>query len=118
MSRSKEEAVAAGVALSGTKHNMKRRKPWHDYSRKDTYMLTLVAGMAVVSLDDLGLVEAISASLTCVSNVGPALGALGPTSHFGILSPLSKYVLSLLMLMGRLELMPLLVLLTRNAWKK
>lgn len=42
MSRSKEEAVAAGVALSGTKHNMKRRKPWHDYRRKGTYMLTLV----------------------------------------------------------------------------
>ncbi|UKK50083.1 hypothetical protein L6472_08520 [Prevotella sp. E13-17] len=42
MSRSREEAIALGVPVSETQHNMKRRKPWHDYSRKGTYMLTLV----------------------------------------------------------------------------
>lgn len=42
MSRSKEEAIAAGVKIAETQHNMKRRKPWHNYNRKGTYMLTLV----------------------------------------------------------------------------
>lgn len=42
MSRKKEEAIAAGVKVAETQHNMKRRKPWHDYRRKGTYMLTLV----------------------------------------------------------------------------
>ena len=42
MSRKKEEAIAAGITVAETKHNMKRRKPWHDYHRKGTYMLTLV----------------------------------------------------------------------------
>lgn len=82
------------------------------------YAVTLLIGMLVVSLDDLGLIEALSASLTCISNVGPGLGRVGPTSNFAMLSGLSKYVLSLLMLMGRLELMPLLVLMVPNTWKK
>lgn len=42
MSRSKEEAIAAGVQVRETQHKMKRRKPWHDYHRKGTYMVTLV----------------------------------------------------------------------------
>ena len=42
MPRSKEEAINAGVTIKETQHIMKRRKPWHDYHRKGTYMLTLV----------------------------------------------------------------------------
>ena len=42
MSRSKEDAIAAGVQVRETRHKMKRRKPWHDYHRKGTYMVTLV----------------------------------------------------------------------------
>lgn len=38
MSRSKEEAIAAGVKVADTLHNMKRRKPWHNYHRKGTYI--------------------------------------------------------------------------------
>lgn len=42
MSKSKEEAIALGVKIAETQHNMKRRKPWHNYRRKGIYMLTLV----------------------------------------------------------------------------
>ena len=38
----KDEAIEAGIRVEETKHNMKRRKPWHNYQRKGTYMLTLV----------------------------------------------------------------------------
>jgi len=82
------------------------------------YVLALLCGTVVVSLDNLGLVESITASLTCISNVGPGLGALGPMANFSVLSWFSKIVLSLLMVMGRLELMPLLVLLSRRTWKR
>ena len=81
------------------------------------YCLSAIVGTVVVSWDNVGLLESISASVTCISNVGPGLGALGPMSNFSVLSDVSKYVLSLIMLMGRLELMPLLVLLSRHTWK-
>ena len=57
------------------------------------------------------------ATLSCISNVGPGLGILGPMENFSILSPLSKVVLSLEMLTGRLELMPMLALLSRGVWR-
>ncbi len=81
------------------------------------YLLVTVAGMIIVGWDNLGFEESFTASLTCISNVGPAMGVLGPTSNFSILSGLSKVVLSLEMLMGRLELLPLLVLLNPGTWR-
>ena len=76
-----------------------------------------MAGTLVVSLDVLGFTESFVASLTCISNVGPSLGALGPMANFAPLSWFSKLVLALIMLMGRLELMPLLVLLSPSTWR-
>ena len=81
------------------------------------YLMILIAGTLVVSLDVLGFTEAFVAALTCVSNVGPGLGALGPMANFAPLSWFSKLVLAVIMLMGRLELMPLLVLLSPSTWR-
>ena len=81
------------------------------------YLLVLMAGTLVVSLDVLGFTESFVAALTCVSNVGPSLGALGPMANFAPLSWFSKLVLALIMLMGRLELMPMLVLLSPSTWR-
>ena len=81
------------------------------------YMAVLLAGALVVSWDNYGFQESFAASLTCISNVGPGLGILGPMENFSILSPLSKIALSLEMLTGRLELMPMLALLTCGAWR-
>ena len=81
------------------------------------YMLVLLAGALVVSWDNYGFQESFAASLTCISNVGPGLGILGPMENFSILSSLSKLTLTLEMLMGRLELMPLLALLLGSTWR-
>ena len=81
------------------------------------YMVVLLTGALVVSWDNYGFQESFAASLTCISNVGPGLGILGPMENFSILSPLSKVVLSLEMLTGRLELMPMLALLSRGVWR-
>ena len=83
-----------------------------------SFILVWLAGTLVVSWDNLGFTESFTASLTCISNVGPGLGMLGPEENFSILSHVSKLVLSLLMLMGRLELMPILVLLRPSVWKE
>ncbi len=81
------------------------------------YLLVLVAGTLVVSFDNLGFEASLTASMTCIGNVGPALGVLGPTGNFSILSIASKLVLALEMLMGRLELLPILVLLNPATWR-
>lgn len=81
------------------------------------YLFVLIAGTLIVSWDDLGFTESLVASLTSISNVGPGLGQLGPMENFGVLSDVSKYTLSLVMLMGRLELMPLLVLWSPATWR-
>ena len=82
------------------------------------YILMLLLGMVVVSWDNVGLDAALGASLTCISNVGPGFGILGPTGNFSALSAVSKVVLSCSMLLGRLEILPLLLLLYPTLWKK
>ena len=82
------------------------------------YILIMFLAAAIVSLDGLNLQSSLSASLTMISNVGPGFASVGPMCNFAFLSPLSKCVLSLTMLLGRLEIMPLFVLLIPSAWKK
>ena len=84
------------------------------------YIAILLFGTLVVSLDgvEFTAASAFTASLTCISNVGPGFGALGPTCNFGFLSDFSKLVLTLTMLLGRLEIMPLLVLMMPSVWRR
>ncbi len=82
------------------------------------YVVILCLCAAVVSLEGLDLTTSLSAALTTISNVGPGFSLIGPTCNFAFLNPLSKVVLSFTMLLGRLEIMPLLVLLFPSVWKK
>ena len=82
------------------------------------YIFLLLLGTLVVAWDDVGFTGAFSASLTCISNVGPAFDVLGPTCNFAFLSNASKVFLTANMLLGRLEIMPLLLLLFPGLWKK
>lgn len=65
-----------------------------------------------------GFFSNFSAVLTCISNVGPAFEAVGPYSSFASFSGFSKIVLTITMLMGRLEILPVLILFSRKTWKK
>ena len=81
--------------------------------------LFLVFGMAlIVGLDNFSFGTTLTAVITCMNNVGPGLEAVGPTCNFSALSVLSKLVLSFAMVLGRLEMYPILVLFSRSAWKK
>ena len=83
-----------------------------------TMMMTLVTAtiMIVAGIDNT---NAITIALSCVSNVGPTLGTqIGPVMSWSTLPDLIKWILCPLMLMGRLEIMTVLVLFTRSFWKE
>ena len=82
------------------------------------YFAIILGATLVVSLDNYSFATSFSAALTCVSNVGPGLDLIGPSGNFSTLSDLSKLVLSLCMITGRLEILPILVLFSRTAWRK
>lgn len=62
--------------------------------------------------------EAFGIAMSSISNVGPGMGYYGPVHSWAILSPAAKYVCSFLMLIGRLEIFPIIILFTRGFWKK
>ena len=82
------------------------------------YTLILMLCTFVVSLDGYDHVTSFTASLTCLSNVGPGLSLIGPMGNFSIFSPLSKIVLTFAMLLGRLEIYPMLILFYPSCWKR
>ena len=82
------------------------------------YMLILLGASLVVSLDGVTFDVAFSAALTCLSNVGPGLAEIGPVGSFAAFSPLSKLVLSVTMIVGRLEIFPILILLSPRTWSR
>ena len=82
-------------------------------------LLVLIGGLLVSLGGQYDLLTNFTAALTCVSNVGPGFGeVVGPVGNFAGFSPFSKLVLSLLMLAGRLELYPILVLFHPSLWHK
>ena len=75
-------------------------------------------GVLSLSLCGLTLEEALSISISAISNVGPALGGFGPTQCWDILPSVAKWICSFLMLIGRLEIFPVVILFTRDFWMK
>ena len=82
------------------------------------YLLASAVGVLILTLDGRDLTTNLTASVACISNVGPGLGAVGPTGNYAFFSPLSKLTLSFEMLLGRLEIFPMLFLLSPSVWKK
>ena len=82
------------------------------------YVMTVFAAALVISLDGFSFAVSFSAALTCVSNVGPGLEIIGPTGNFAAFSTVSKAVMSLCMIVGRLEIFPILVLFIPSNWKQ
>mgnify|MGYP002610717768 CR=1 FL=1 len=82
------------------------------------FFLVLGGTCLVVSLDGFSLTTSCSAALACLSNIGPGLEAVGPMGNFAAFSGLSKLTLSLAMLIGRLEIFPILILLQPATWRR
>ena len=82
------------------------------------YVFLVMASVLLVSLDNFDGSTTLTAVLATFNNIGPGLGLVGPTGSFAAFSPLSKIVLCLDMLFGRLELYPMLVLFCPSTWKR
>ncbi len=82
------------------------------------FCLLLAAGTVVVTLDGVDLVTAFTSSLGAITNVGPGLGMVGPMGNFGFYSGPVKAFLSLLMVVGRLEIFPILILFFPSTWRR
>lgn len=82
------------------------------------YVTIVLVAALIISLDNMSFGVSFSAALTCTSNVGPGLEAIGPMGNFSAFSPLSKIVMSLCMIIGRLEIYPILAMFSLHAWRR
>jgi trk system potassium uptake protein TrkH len=84
------------------------------------YMFLFMSGTVVLGLmsSDLDLVTSASAVASSLGNIGPGLGAVGPTSNFLAIPDAGKWLLSFLMIAGRLEIFPVVLLFTRYLWRR
>ena len=82
------------------------------------YCVILVLSFAIISVDGFSIGTNFSAVASCFNNIGPGFELVGATQNFSIYSDLSKIVLSLDMLLGRLEIFPLLLLFSPDTWSR
>jgi len=87
-----------------------------------TYMTAYCAigivSFLILALDGLSLETNLTAVLACLNNIGPGLDLVGPTSNYAMFSDVAKLVLMLDMLLGRLEIFPLLVVFSPKTWSR
>ncbi len=82
------------------------------------YMFIIAVMTLLISLDGFGFATTFSAVTACMGNIGPGLGAVGPMGNFADFSLASKLLLSLTMLLGRLEIFPLVLFFTPVLYEK
>ena len=82
------------------------------------YVVIMFLSFLVISLDDFSVGTNFTAVLACFNNIGPGLEQVGPTCNYSAYSTLSKLILCFDMLAGRLEIFPILVLFSRDTWRR
>ena len=82
------------------------------------YVFTIILGTMIVAIDNFDFTSTFTAVLSCMGNIGPGSGICGPTGNFTAFSDLSTLVLAICMLIGRLEIFPMLILFMPKSWKK
>jgi trk system potassium uptake protein len=82
------------------------------------YFLVFLAGSLILVVLGTDIKTASSAVATCMANIGPGIGTIGPAGNFSHLPDLVKIILSIIMIVGRLEIYTVLILFTRSFWKK
>ncbi len=82
------------------------------------YMIFMGISILIVSFDNKDFATTVTSVIATMNNIGPGLGSVGPTGNFADFSVLSKIVMSIGMLVGRLEFYPVLILFSPYIWKK
>jgi len=82
------------------------------------YVVILAVSCILISIDNFDFETTFSAVMACLNNIGPGFGVVSPVGNFSSFSVFSKIILSADMLFGRLELLPLMLIMTPSFWKK
>ena len=82
------------------------------------YMIIFIVCALLISIDNFDMLTNITASLACISNIGPGLSMVGPYGSYAEFSDFSKIILSFEMIAGRLELFPMLILFNPKTWSR
>ena len=82
------------------------------------YMVCILATFLLIGFEPFGIESNLTAAITCFNNVGPGFGEVGPAGSYAAYSDFSKIVLSFSMLLGRLEVFPLLLSISPSTWRK
>lgn len=82
------------------------------------YILVFMFGAMTLSFLGLDFETAVGASISALGNIGPGLGMVGPVGNYGFIPDAGKWLLSFMMLLGRLELFTVLILITPSFWKR
>ena len=82
------------------------------------YLLIVALSILIISIDNFDFETNFTAVASALNNIGPGFSKVGPAENFSIFSNLSTFVLALDMLIGRLEIFPMLMLLSPRTWKK
>jgi trk system potassium uptake protein TrkH len=82
------------------------------------YIAMVFVGAFIISFENVDIITCFSSVITCLGNIGPGFGLVGPANTFAELSGPSKLLLSLYMIAGRLELYTLFILFTPRFWSK
>lgn len=82
------------------------------------YVFVFAVILLLVSLEMPDFISAFSTVAATINNIGPGMGVVGPLSSFSLYSPLNKVLLSFTMIMGRLEIFPILILFSPSIWRR
>ena len=82
------------------------------------YFMTVVIFTLGLLASGMDFITALSATIACITNAGPGLGAVGPADNYAALSDLQKWMCAAVMLLGRLEIFTVFILFTPDYWKK
>lgn len=82
------------------------------------YIAVIGIATVAVSLNGFDIESSVSAAITCIGNTGPALAKFGPMENFMALSGFTKLILSMAMLIGRLEIFPIFIIFMPETWRK
>ncbi len=82
------------------------------------YILIFVTLSIVLTFMDMDLLTSAGAAASCLGNIGPGLGRVGPTDNYDFIPQIGKWILALSMMVGRLEIYTVLVIFTRGFWSK
>lgn len=108
--------AVSSVKLNGRRLDPQEVKSVHSYFA--IYIAVIIAVFLLISFEPFGFETNLSAAVSCVNNIGPGFDLVGPAASYADYSGFSKLVLSLAMLLGRLEIFPMLLLFSPKLWSK